>query len=155
SEEAIAVARASGDPYQLGAALSSACLTLGLSGDDARGVELADEAVATARSLGNDNLLALAVRAAGILRSRIDPATAIDLLAQSFVLPGNQPRRGSGIGHTWKAIAHLRLRQYAAAASELCIGLPLVQDGGERYQQAIALVVAASVLSRPQPEVAV
>ena len=62
--------------------------------------------------------------------------------------------RGSGVGHTWKAIAHTVLREYPAAAHELCIALPLVQEAGEPYQHSIALAVTASVLSRPQPDTA-
>jgi hypothetical protein len=55
----------------------------------------------------------------------------------------------------WKAVAHVLLRQFPAAASELCRALPGLQEGGEAYQQSIAVGVAAAVLSRPQPELAV
>lgn len=154
SDEAIEVARASGDPYQLGNVLVYVSATIGMGGDDARGVVLADEGVAIARALGNANLLAAATSSAGVARSRIAPGASIDLLEQSFALPGNHRARHH-VGHTWKAVAHLNLKEYSAAASELCIALPLQQERGEPYQQSLVLVIAASVLSRPQPEVAV
>jgi predicted ATPase/class 3 adenylate cyclase len=155
-EEAIAVARADGDPYQLAQALSYATAVIGLTVDGPEALALADEAVAIARALGNNTLLALTLQTAGILRSRIDPATAIELLAQGLELPGNQARSGSSaMARNFKAVAHMILRQYPAAAHELCLALPLLQEGGEPYQQSIALAVAASVLSRPRPDVTV
>jgi predicted ATPase/class 3 adenylate cyclase len=155
-EESIAVARAHGDLYQLGAALGGGGLIVGLSGDHRRGIELADEAVSIAHTLGNTNLLALTLQGAGTVRCQVDPATAIELLTQSLALPGGYARHvGAKTGRTWKAVAHLMLRQYAAAAADLCIALPLQQESGEPYQQSIGLGIAASVLSRPRPEVAV
>jgi hypothetical protein len=154
SEDAVELARANGDPYQLGRSLSFAGLMIGLSVESSRALELSDEAVTIARGLGNSRLLAMTLNGAGVIRSQVDPATAIELLAQSFVLLGDRHRR-SGTGHIWKAVAHLVLRQYTDAAAELCIALPLTQEGGEPYQQATALAVSASLLSRPQPDIAV
>jgi predicted ATPase/class 3 adenylate cyclase len=155
-EEAITAARAAGDAYELGQALSRAGSLIGLSIDDPRALVMSDEAVDIARALGNTNLLATALGCAGIIRTQVDPPKAIELLAQSFVVPGFQSRRGvPGSNHIWKAVAHLTLRQYAAAAAEVCIALPLLQESGEPYQESIALAVAASVLSRPNPRVAV
>ena len=119
-EEAIAAARASGDPYQLSSVLSYVSATVGFGGDDARGVELADEAVRS-RAPRQRDLLAVAVQGAGVVRSRIEPAAAIDLLEQSFALPAYKSRAREHVGRTWKAVAHVMLRQYPAAASELCI----------------------------------
>jgi predicted ATPase/class 3 adenylate cyclase len=156
SEEAIAAARADGDAYLLGQALSYAGNVIGLSDEGPHALELADEGVAIARALGNGYLLSLALQCAGTIRSRIDPVTAIELLAESFDLPGTQVRRGArASGRNFKAVAHIMLRQYPAAAHELCLALPALQEAGEPYQQAIALGIAASVLSRPNPEVAV
>jgi predicted ATPase/class 3 adenylate cyclase len=154
SEDAVELARANGDPYQLGRSLSFAGLMIGLSVESSRALELSDEAVTIARGLGNTRLLAMTLQGAGIIRSQVDPATAIELLAQSFVLLGDRYRR-SAVGHSWKAVAHLMLRQYTDAAAELCIALPLTQEGGEAYQQATALAISASLLSRPQPDIAV
>jgi tetratricopeptide (TPR) repeat protein len=154
AEEAIAVARESGDPYMLAATMAYVSSPLGMSGDDERGVVVADEAVDLARTLGNPTLLAMAVQSAGIIRSRIEPATAIELLAESFAYFATFPRR-FGFPHTWAAVAHLMLRQYPDAARELCVGLFGLQESGEPYQLSIALAVAASVLSRPAPEVAI
>jgi predicted ATPase len=155
SEDAVELARANGDPYELGRSLSFAGLMIGLSVESSRGLELSDEAVTIARGLGNSRLLAMTLQGAGIVRSQVDPATAIELLSQSFVLFGDRYRRATGTGHSWKAVAHLMLRQYTDAAAELCIALPLVQEGGEPYQLATALAISASLLSRPQPDVAV
>jgi hypothetical protein len=156
SEEAIAAARAYADPYQLALALSYAGNIIGLSVEGPRALDLADEGLAIARALGNNSLLALALQDAGVIRHRVDPATAVEMLAQSFVVPGNQPRRASSaMARNFKAVAHIALRQYPAAAHELCVALPILQEGGEPYQQSIALAVAASVLSRPRPEIAV
>jgi hypothetical protein len=137
----------------LAATLAYASGPLGLSSDLALGVEAADESVVIARTLGNKNLLASAVNSSGLIRARVDPATAIDLLEEAFALPGAQSRRFA-FSRTWKAVAHMMMREYPAAARELSIALPGLQEGGETYQQSIALGVAASVLSRPQPDVA-
>jgi predicted ATPase len=156
SEEAIEAARADGDPYLLGQALSYGGNVIGLTNEGTDALELADEGVAIARTLGNSGLLALALQCAGTIRSRIDPVTAIELLSESFSLPGTQVRRGArASGRNFKAVAHIMLRQYPAAAHELCLALPALQEAGEPYQQAIALSIAASVLSRPKPEIAV
>ncbi len=155
SEEAIAVARDDGDPYELAGTLGFASAPVSFNGDDRRAVELADEAVTIAEGLGNDHLLAMARQSAAIARCRIDPAGAIELFTQSFAVLDHRYHRGSGTGHTWKAVAHTMLREYPAAAAELCTALPLVQETGEPYQQSIGLAVAASVLSRPQPDTAV
>jgi hypothetical protein len=155
SEEAIAVARDDGDPYELAETLGFASGPVSFSGDDLHAVELADEAVTIAQALGNDRLLAMTQQGAAIARCRVDPAGAIELFTQGFAVLDHRFYRGVGTGHTWKAIAHTMLREYPAAADELCIALPLVQEAGEPYQHSIALAVAASVLSRPQPDVAV
>ena len=155
SEEAIEVARDDGDPYELAETLGQASGPVSFSGDDLHAVELADEAVTIAQALGNDYLLARTQQGAAIARCRVDPAGAIELFTQSFAVLDHRFYRGIGTGHTWKAVAHTMLREYSAAADELCIALPLVQEAGEPYQHSIALAVAASVLSRPQPDVAV
>ena len=155
SEEAIAVARDDGDPYELADTLGFASGPISFSGDDLHAVELADEAVTIAQALGNDRLLAMAQQGAALARCRVDPAAAIELFTQSFAVLDHRFYRGSGTVHTWKAVAHTMLREYSAAADELCIALPLVQEAGEPYQHAIALAVTASVLSRPQPDLAV
>jgi predicted ATPase/class 3 adenylate cyclase len=156
SEEAIATARADGDPYQLGQALSYAGNIIGLSHEGPYALELADEGLAIARELRNSGLLSLALQCAGTIRSRTDPATAIEMLTEAFALPGTQLRHGArGSGRNFKAVAHIMLRQYPAAAHELCLALPTLQEAGEPYMQATALAIAASVLSRPNPELAV
>jgi predicted ATPase len=155
SEDAVELARAHGDPYELGRTLSFAGLIIGLSVESSRGLELSDEAVTIARGLGNSHLLAMTMQGAGVIRSQVDPATALELLSQSFVLTGDRYRRATATGHSWKAVAHLMLRQYTDAAAELCIALPLVQEGGEPYQLATALAISASLLARPQPDIAI
>jgi hypothetical protein len=56
---------------------------------------------------------------------------------------------------SFKAVAHVKLGQVPAAAQEVCLALPALQEGGELYQLSIALAVAAALLSRSRPEVAV
>jgi hypothetical protein len=148
-DQGIAAARADGGAYQLGEALSLASSVIGLSVNDSRALDLADEAVAIARALGNSNLLALALQSAGTVWTRVDPAKAIEMLEQSFVLSGNALQRG--LGHTWKAIAHVILRQYSAAARELCNVLPLLQELGEPYQESIALAWPRQCCHAPTP----
>jgi predicted ATPase/class 3 adenylate cyclase len=156
SEEAVAAAHADSDPYQLAQALSFAGNIIGLSDEGPHALELTDEGLTIARALGNTGQLSFALQCAGTIRSRTDPATAIELLAESFDLPGTQLRYGArGSVFSFKAVAHIKLRQYPAAAHELCLALPMLQEAGEPYQQAIALALAASVLSRPNPDYAV
>jgi predicted ATPase/class 3 adenylate cyclase len=155
-EEAVAVARAGNDRYELARALTQAAPVLGLSVEDGRGLAFADEGVVLARELGNDTLLAMALQAAGIVRNRVDPATAVELLAQSFELPGSTRRRVvRAYARSFKAVAHVRLRQVPAAAQEVRLALPALQEGGELYQLSIALGVAAMLLARQRPETAV
>jgi predicted ATPase/class 3 adenylate cyclase len=157
SEEALAIARAEGYPYQLGHALSQAASVVGLTvGGESAALAHADEAVAIARALSNDTLLAFALQGAGVIRSRSDPTSAIELFAESFDLPGNQRRRSvTATARSFKALAHMMLRQYPAAARELCVTLPILQEAGEPYQQSIALALAAALLSRARPDLAV
>jgi predicted ATPase len=154
-EEAIAVARADGDPYRLCEALANVSGFFGVTVDDRRGIDLADEALAIARQLGNSYLLVVCLLSAGITRYRADPARAIELLSEST--SSSTLRNNSRISqsHFWMSLAHLRLRDDAATARELCVALPLMQESGEPYFESMALAVAAIVLSRRDPDLAV
>ena len=146
--EAVAVARARGNPFELAEALSQAGLYISLTGDDPRGAALADESVDVARSLGNAWALATALRAAGITRYRSDPARAIVLLQEGFDVPSAY---NDGVVRFMKSIAHLALGDEHSAATELLNALPRLQEVGEDYYQAMALAGAAVLLRRHGP----
>jgi hypothetical protein len=150
----VACARTIGDPYELTEALAQGSHFYSLTVDDARGAELADESLERARELGNSYLLSLARESSGIARYRTDPARAIAEL-QASIDTGTRNRMVTAQSRFIKAVAHLALRQYDEAAGELCRALPLMQEGGEPYYQSMALALAAAVLARPLPDVAV
>jgi tetratricopeptide (TPR) repeat protein len=152
--EAVDVARRLGDPFDLGEALAHAGMQIALTSDDPRGIELADESLDIARSLHNEYLLAFALESAGIARYRIDPASAVELLQQSLIA-GVRNRNLLSQGRFIKAVAHVTLRQHGAAARDLCVVLPIMQEGGEVYFQSMALALTASILMRSKPDVAV
>jgi tetratricopeptide (TPR) repeat protein len=152
-EEAIAIARSDGDPYELSEALSVVGSFFGVTVDNQRAVDLADEALAIARHLGNHFLLILSLSSAGMARYRADPARAIELLSES-VNTGARNNTRTSQNHFWMSLAHLRLRD-DTSARELCVALPMMQESGEPYYESMALAVAAIVFSRREPELAV
>jgi hypothetical protein len=157
SEEAVAVARVRESPYELAAALSFAANVIALTGGlgTSRAMELADESVVVARGLANSTLLVAALSGAGVTWTRVDPAKAIEFFEESFGMPRGEARAGVGTVRAMKAVCHLLLRDYGTAARELRVGIRQLQDSGEPYQQSVALGVAAAILSRPDPDVAI
>ena len=153
-EEAVDVARRLGDPYTLGEALAHVGMDIALTSDDPRGIEFADESLGIARTLANEYLHSLALESAGIARYRIDPAGAVELLQQSLVV-GDRNRNLQSQARFIKAVAHVTLRQHGAAARDLCVLLPIMQEGGEVYFQSMALALTAAILMRSKPDVAV
>jgi predicted ATPase/class 3 adenylate cyclase len=153
-EEAVAVARIDGDAYRLGEALGGASMAIALTLDDPRGIELADEGLEIARTLGSEYLLASLLEAAGIARYRIDPTRAVELLAASLDA-SSRNTTVTGQSRFIKAVAHLTLRQFADAAGNLCVALSSMQESGEPYYQSMALALAAVVLSRRAPDLSV
>ncbi len=148
SDEAVTVARARGDQFELADTLSQAGLNISLISDDPRGSALADEGVGIARSLGNAWLLGLTLQAAGITRYRSDPARAIVLLQEAFDISSKLSMTFSAQAGYMKAFAHLALRDEQGAAAALIRTLPALQEGGFEYFVAIALAGAALLLRR-------
>jgi predicted ATPase/class 3 adenylate cyclase len=156
SLEGVELARENGDAFDLAQVSSYASTIIGLSSDDPIAFELADEAVAIARELGNSTTMSMALQNSGTIWCRRDPERSIQLFDEGVHGVGRHRGRSMhAMGRTFKAVAHLLLRQYPEAAAELCDVLPTLQEGGEPYQESIALGVAAIVLSRPVPDVAV
>ncbi|MET1003595.1 MAG: hypothetical protein ABWZ15_17420, partial [Acidimicrobiia bacterium] len=147
SEEAVALARAHGEPYELAEALSQAGLQISLTTDDPRGTELADEGVDIARSLGNKTALHSALQAAGVTRYQTDPTQAISILAEVFDHQTEYGRMAS-VNRSMKAFAHLAIRDDSGAATELLEAIPALQEAGFEYQLTIALAAAALLLRR-------
>jgi predicted ATPase len=147
SEEAVKLARAHGDPFELAEALSQAGLHISLTSDDPRGAALADEGVDVARALDNHWSLSSTLQAAGVTRYRADPARAIVLLQEAFDL---QSEFGSvtAVNRSMKAFAHLAIRDEEGAADELLQTLPSLQEAGFEYYLSIALAGAALLLRR-------
>jgi hypothetical protein len=154
SEEALAVARARGDPFELAEALSQAGLHIALTSDDPRGAALADEGVQVARSLDNHWALAYTLQAAGVTRYRADPARAIVLLQEAFDL--RWEFGVTAVNRSMKAFAHLAIRDEGGAAAELLQALPALREAGFEYYLSIALAGAALLLRRRgEPETSV
>ena len=152
ADEGIAAARADGEPYQVGEALSTAAEMIALTTDDPRAIELADEGLVIAREIGNGYLSAFALEVAGIARYRTDPARAIELLTEA--LNGTRTRNSNLTAQSRfiKAVAHVTLRQYSEAAADLCISLPITQESRGLYYEAMALGLSVAILMRPDPE---
>jgi predicted ATPase len=154
SEAAIAAARATGDEYLLGDILSSASNFVALVVDDERAVAAADEGLAIARRLGNRYLLGMNLAAAGMARYRSDPRRALELFEESLEAElFNQARTPQT--HFFMAIVHVRLRNVADAAREVCIAMRAMQERGEPYYESMALAMAAIILARRNPDLSV
>jgi len=153
-EEAVVVARAGGDAFDLANTLASVSNYVGLSDDDQRGIDMADEGLVIARRLGNQYLLNMCLASAGTLRYLVDPPRAIELINESFDASLRNHTRDSQ-SHFFKAMAHLRLKQESAAAYELCVALPRMQQRGEPYYESMALAFAAALLARRDPALSV
>jgi predicted ATPase/class 3 adenylate cyclase len=155
SEEAVAVARARGEPFELAEALASAGVAISLTHDDPQGPDLADESVEVARSLGNDFVFSLALNAAGMTRYRTDPARAIVLLQAGLALHPTHDTSVAATSRFIMAIAHLTLGDDQSAAAAIVDALPRLQESGEEYYQAMVLAGAAVLLRRHgRPEAA-
>jgi len=154
SEAAIAAARATSDLYMLCDIISSAGNFIALVVDDERAIELADEGLTLARRLGNRYLLGMNLAAAGMARYRSDPRRALEFFQESLDTGLiNQARNPQT--HFFMAIVNLRLRDVAAAAQEICIALPSMQERGEPYYESMALAMAAIILARRDPDLSV
>ncbi len=148
-EEAIASARKNGDFFELAEILCRASMFFSLTADDQNGAELADEAVEIAEAVGNDFLLSAALEAAGIARYRIDPARAVELLDQCWgISPVRDVATGGANTQMMKAVAHLALRQNAAAAAAILRALPITYEADEPYYETICLATAALLFRR-------
>ena len=148
TEEAVAVARSRGEPFELAETLSTAGVDTSMQLDDSLGAELADEGLEVAAGLGNAWLRASALSSAGIARFRIDPERAIELLQASFDAEGGRILPTSAVGRFIKAIAHLTLRDDRGAAAELLSALPFLEEVGQEYYEAMALAGAAILFRR-------
>ncbi len=154
SEEAVTVARAHGDLFELAEALSQAGLHISLTSDDPRGAALADEGVQVARALDNHWTLASTLQAAGVTRYRADPARAIVLLQEAFDLQSEFSV--TAVNRSMKAFAHLAIRDEGGAAAELLKALPALHEAGFEYYLSIALAGAALLFRRRgEPEMSV
>jgi hypothetical protein len=155
-DEAAAVARAQGDPFELAEALSQAGLQISLTSNDPRGPALADESLDIARALGNEWAISFTMQAAGTTRYRTDPARAIVLLQAWLDFVSERDVDTLSLGRFMKAFAHLALRDEQSAAIELLEALPGLQEAGFEYYLALALGGAALLLRRRgRPDVAV
>ena len=74
------------------------------------------------------------------------PRSRVELLQQSLKVRGIRNRNITSQSRFIKAVAHVTLRQHADAARDLCIALPLMQEGGEVYYLSMALALAAAML---------
>jgi predicted ATPase/class 3 adenylate cyclase len=154
AEAAVAAARATGDEYVLADILASASNFIAIVVDDVRAIELADEGLAIARRLGNRYLLGMSLGAAGMARYRSEPALALEFFRESLDAGlYNQARNPQT--HFFMAIVHLQLRDVVAAAREVCIALAAMQERGEPYYESMALSLAALILARRDPDLAV
>ena len=79
----------------------------------------------------------------------------VELLKQSLNVRGIRNRNITSQSRFIKAVAHVTLRQHADAARDLCIALPLMQEGGEVYYLSMALALAAAMLMRSTPDLSV
>jgi predicted ATPase/class 3 adenylate cyclase len=154
-EEAVTIARAAGDPYDLAEALGQVSSFLAVSVDDNRGVALADEGLTIARALGNSYLTRSLLMSSGVSRYRSDPALAVKRLAEHLATVGPRNSASESQACFFKALAHVMLRQPDHAARELMAALPLMQENGEPYFQSMALALAAIVLSPSDPEASI
>jgi hypothetical protein len=77
-EEEVAIARSDGNLYELAETLGLASSAIGLTVDEGRAIELADEGLEIAHAIGNDYLLFTLLQSAGIARCRVDPPRAVD-----------------------------------------------------------------------------
>jgi hypothetical protein len=153
-EAAVAAARSDGDPYHLAEALTQASSFLAVATGDVRAAELADEGLAIARRLGNRHLLAYCLQGGGIANVRVDPVRAVEWMTESLAISSRSATAQSQ-NHFWMSLAHLRLRDERAAARSLCSALPMMQERGEPYYESMALALAAIVLARRDPSLAV
>jgi predicted ATPase/class 3 adenylate cyclase len=156
SDEAVVLARARGEPFELAEMLATAAIHNSMHRDDTRCAEMADESLDVARALGNQFILSHALAAAGITRYRTDPVRAVELIQASLDVGIDQNFRARSPARFIKALAHMGLRDDATAAVELRDALRDYQELGEEYYQATALAAAAALLRRHgQPELAV
>ena len=128
-----------------------------LSGDNSKGADLADEAVALAENIGNDFLSSASLEAAGIARYRTDPERAVELLDSCLgISPSRDSASGGANTYMMKAVAHLALRQHGKAAESLLVALPIMHELDEPYYETICLGTAALLFRRTgRPDAAV
>jgi predicted ATPase/class 3 adenylate cyclase len=148
SEEAVALARARGEPFELAETLAMCATNIALAHDETRGIELADESLELARTVGNDWLVALALQTTGVTRWRTDPARAITIIQASLDAPAALGPARAASARYMKAFAHLGLREDQTAAVELRVALPSLQEVGEEYYVTICIGAAAVLLRR-------
>jgi hypothetical protein len=128
---------------------------VGSAVDDPQLIEMADDAIRRARALGNDHIIALILQSAGLALNRVDPKRAIDLFMQCRQVQAFGYAPVNAQTFFWCAVAHMSLREYDLAARELGPALSRVHELGQDYQRSMTLALAASLLSRSDPDLAV
>jgi hypothetical protein len=99
--------------------------------------------------------LATALQAAGSARHRTDPEQAITYFAECLAMMATRSSTVVAQGRFLKALAHVKLGQSAAAASELAEALRVMRDADEPYYEAMTLALAAGLLARTNPQFSV
>jgi predicted ATPase/class 3 adenylate cyclase len=147
AEQALVRAKADQDPYTEVECLSLCSVMISMTSEDPRALELAEQAIEMARHLGNDYLLFLALEDAGLAKYRADPAAAIALFEESrmhsldvFTIRDH--------ALFFKGIAHVRLREYWAAAQAFDAALAFHHAAGAQYYQSMVLAGVAGLLAR-------
>jgi hypothetical protein len=119
-----------------------------LTGEDPRGLELADQAIEMARPLRNSYILGIALTAGGIARYRTDPAVALALFDETVMVSTNAAVAIRDQVLLFKGIAHASLREYGSAALAFDTSLALHHAAGAEYYQSMVLAAIAGFLAR-------
>jgi hypothetical protein len=147
-EEALARATAEQEPNTTEVdSLSQCSIVISLTSDDPRGLELADQAIATARHLGNSYSLGAALQAGGIARYRDDPAGALTLLDESLMVSNDAALAIRDQALLFKGLAHARLREHGQAAQAFDAALALHHAAGAEYYQTMVLAAIAGLFA--------
>jgi hypothetical protein len=128
--------------------LRAGLVMISMTSEDPRALELADQAIEMARSLGNDYLLCEALSEAGIARYRTDPAAAIALLDESAMIATEVAFAIRDHALFFKGIAHVSLREYGPAAQAFDAALAYHHAAGAVYYQSMVLAAVARLLAR-------
>jgi predicted ATPase/class 3 adenylate cyclase len=152
-DEAVVVARKTGDSWDMAFALTQLALVCVLGGEPERGRILADDALSAARHLGENFLVSHALLVAGTARVESEPELAVDLFQELTTLSRIQ-KHHHGQAAFFKGIALLRLGQRAEAARSLQTALVLLQEHSGDFFTSTVIGTAAGMLTRSKPVVA-